>query len=479
MLEKHVGFNNEKLSNKLFLYFIVVGIANVIFKIPYLSFSSFWYDEIISVQSASLDFGHIKHVSEWDKNPPFYYYCLSVWIKLFTNSEFCVRLLSVIFSSLAAGVLFLFSNKYFNKRTAIIVSFLYLSSNALFFYAHEARAYSLVVLLALLSTYTFFELKDKPTLKTILLLGLLNFLLIYTHYISGFVILFQCILVLVFFNKKAKLNFLYGLLVMLFFVVLRFTKKQALLIIMFNNKEDVFWLQKSNFNYLLETLNVFFFDIWYVIPIMVIIVLSIFFVIYNKIKEMNFVLLYCVCIGFGSLVTLFFLGKITPIFLDRYLIFIIPYILLLIGFALSLIKLKNIAVTLSVVFFIFSAFKINYKTDKGMDYRSVVSFVKLIKTNDDLVIVKTKDVRPLFGYYYDRNFLKDKKSELPKEENIIFCDNWDDVKLDVNLYKRIIVIDSFHDLNPDEKDFVAKLSQKKKYHSESNFYKGVRISFYK
>ena len=170
-----LNINSEKITKGLWLYFFIIILVNICLKIILLEFSSFWYDEIISVQSASLDFGHIKHVSEWDKNPPFYYYCLSVWIKIFNDSEYCVRLLSVIFSSVSAGILFLFANKHFNKVTAIIVSVLYLSSNILFFYSHEARAYSLVVLLTLLSSHIFLAIKEKTSIRNIIILGLINF----------------------------------------------------------------------------------------------------------------------------------------------------------------------------------------------------------------------------------------------------------------------------------------------------------------
>ena len=204
MFKSLVFENQSKFTNHLWLYFLLVFSVNFIFKITDLSFASFNYDEIISVQSASLDFGHIKHVSEWDNNPPFYYYCLKIWVKIFTDTEFMVRLLSVVFSSLAGGVVFLIANVYFNKITAIVTSLLFLSSNLLFYYSHDARAYSLVLLLSLLSTFIYFNLKEKTEIKDILLLGLINFLLIYSHYITGLVIFFQTLLMLFYFNRKQK-----------------------------------------------------------------------------------------------------------------------------------------------------------------------------------------------------------------------------------------------------------------------------------
>jgi uncharacterized membrane protein len=94
-------YNSNKITSYLWLYFFFIVFVNITLKVICLDYSSLWFDEIVSIECAWLDFGHIKHVSEWDINPPFYYYLLSVWVKIFNDSEFYVRLLSVVFSSLA------------------------------------------------------------------------------------------------------------------------------------------------------------------------------------------------------------------------------------------------------------------------------------------------------------------------------------------------------------------------------------------
>ncbi len=471
--------NTQKFTNRLWIYFAIVFIVNFIFKISYLGYASFWYDEIISVQSASLDFGHIKHVSEWDKNPPFYYYCLSVWLKLFNDTEYTVRLLSVIFSSLAAGTLFIIANKYFNKITAIIVSFLFLSSNVLFYYSHEARAYSLVLLLGLLSTLVYFNFKDKPTIKDIILLGIINFLLIYTHYISGLILIFQTILMLLYFDRKQKKYFLISLLIILILTALRFTKKQFSLIIDFNSSTSTFWLKKSDITYLKEVISTFLFNEYISILSLGLIAIVFTFLIFKRLRTAQFNIIYSLCVGLGSILFLFCLGKITPIFLDRYLIFTLPFIYILIAYGLSFVKNKYISVSIIVAFFIYSMFKIDYKTNKGMDYRSVVKFINLIKDKNDLIIVKTKDIKPLYCYYYDSEFFSKQKKDLPQDDHIVFCNTWQDVGMDINSFKRIIVVDSYQEYNPNERDFVLKLSEKKTSYFITDYFKGVKISFYK
>jgi mannosyltransferase len=474
-----LSYTNDRIERRLWLWFLIVVIVNVGFRIIGLDYSSFWYDEIISVQSASLEFGHIKHVSEWDNNPPFYYYCLNVWISLFGDSEFNVRLLSVVFSAVAGGVMFLFCNRFFNKTVAIIASFLYLSSNMLFFYSHEARAYSLSVLLTLIASWIFLSMKEKPDYKNSLLLGLVNFLIIYTHYITGLALIVQGICMLFYFEKKSKLRFLLSVLLTIALVLLRFTKKQFLLITGFNSSEHSFWLGKSTFSHLTDVLSEIFFSNSMLIPLLGIILAGTVLVLRFKktIVSLNYV--YCFSIGLGSVFVLYFLGKVTPVFLDRYLLFTVPFVIILIAVPLSYLRYKMIPIVVSVAFFVVSAFHINYQTDKGMDYRSAVLFIKAIKTPQDLIIVKTKDVKPLFGYYYDSGFLHRRKQALPDSEQVIFCSSWADVNQDVSRYARVIVVDSYQDLNPNETEFVTKLSEKKRFRSISNYYRGVRISIYK
>ncbi|MBL7934511.1 MAG: hypothetical protein JNM51_01730 [Bacteroidia bacterium] len=113
-----------------------------------------------------------------------------------------------------------------------------------------------------------------------------------------------------------------------------------------------------------------------------------------------------------------------------------------------------------------------------MDYKNAMVFIKAIKKENDLMIVKTKDIQPLFSYYYDKDYFKLQKKELPPSENVIFCNSWSDVTVDLNKYNRVIVIDSFDDLNPNEMDFVSQLSLLRKKKASVNFYEDIKISFY-
>ena len=92
-------------ENKFHLFVIGSFIFNIVFKFIYIDHSAYSYDEMISVKDTLLDFGHIKHESEWDTNPPFYYYCIWCWQKIAGLSEFGIRSFSALFNALTLVIL--------------------------------------------------------------------------------------------------------------------------------------------------------------------------------------------------------------------------------------------------------------------------------------------------------------------------------------------------------------------------------------
>ena len=117
-----------------------------------------------------------------EANPPLYFTLLHFWIKLFGIGPFAVKSLSVLFSVSAGMVLFAIGRKHMNLLGGIVASLLFLFSNVHFDFAHEVRAFSLVMLLSSLSIYFFLNLLDKWSWKHLILLTFVNALLPYTHY---------------------------------------------------------------------------------------------------------------------------------------------------------------------------------------------------------------------------------------------------------------------------------------------------------
>ncbi len=411
-------------NSKYFYWITIFGITifNLITKISFLDAEPFWYDEIVSVKATLLDFGHIKHMSDWDNNPPFYYYSLWVWLKLVGISEFKARLLSVIFSTVSACLLFSITKKYFNYKTALGAALIFSFHNFINAYSSEARAYSLVVLLVLISSLVFFKFLQSGKTTTAILLGLVNFLIIYTHYIAGMVILFQ-VLILVFLKREFFKTYLLSIGIWLIFVFIRFTKKQVMLILFFEKGADSFWLKTANTDSLHTAIANLFSGTYTWICLLILFLISIAWFIYSKKNILSAAkanLSYIFLLSGGSILLLFLIGIFKPIFLDRYLLFTVPFISISVSWLLF--NSNRILQVLIIPLLVIQLMSLNLNPAKSMDFRMATKVVnELNPKNKILVLLQTKDITALFAYYYSKDMFLDYKNMTSNlEKNKVF-----------------------------------------------------------
>lgn len=474
-----------KINSSAFVIYFTLALLfsfNLILKISFLDSEPFWYDEIVSIKSSVIPFGHIKHISEWDNNPPFYYYCLSIWLNIVGVSEFNARLLSVIFSSLSAICLFSFSKNIFNFKTGLCSAIVFSFHDFIYEYSHETRSYSLTVFLTLISSILIFKLLEKPSLKWAILLGLINFLLIYTHYLTGLVLFFQLIFI-IFASKKTFRLFSFSLLISLLFVVFRFTKKQYSTIFSFNKTEQSFWLQKSDFSAFHDSILCLFGgkNIYLIFVFVFIISTFLFLFIKRKNELQTKALIYCLLIGSGSIIVLFFIGMLTPVFLARYLIFSVPF-LIIIAVLLFTENTKWMIAGLPLVIYAQTT-QLNLNPKKSMDFRTAANVTKLLNKNSEktLILLQTTDISDLFIYYFNKDWFMDYNHmrDHMKKNNIYDLNSVESLKnIDYKDYSRIIFCQSFQDKEKSESIFKEINSNKFKI-STIKAIKGVDISLIK
>lgn len=470
--------------NSKYLYWITIFgiiIFNILQKISFLDAEPFWYDEIVSVKAALLDFGHIKHMSEWDNNPPFYYYSLWVWFKVVGISEFKARLLSVLCCTASACIVFVISKKYFNYKTALAAAFIFSLHNFVYAYAYEARAYSLVVLLVLISSYLFLNLLQSGNKKTIFFLGLVNFLVIYTHYIAGMVLLFQMLIILIHKRELIKPYFI-SLIICIILVFIRFTKKQVLLILSYEKGAETFWLKTADKG-ALHTAIVNLFSGTYIWPLLLILfIAAIARLIYlRKTLSGNITnMIYFSLTGSGSILLLYLVGIFKPIFLDRYLLFSVPFISIMVSWFIFNSKPFMQAVIIPVFFFQFIS--LNPNPQKSMDYRMAADVVKELRMkNQAMILLQTRDITSLFTYYYANDLFlnyKDLASNLGKNK-VFEIENANDLNtLNFKDENTIIFCQTFEKAG-DSSQIFDIFKQNNFVYATTKGVKGVRISLLK
>ena len=471
--------NNISSHAKLIGIFLLIVISHILLKSYLLDYSGFWYDETFGLFFSQQDWGLIKHTSEWDLNPPFYYYFLWIWRNLFGISEFAIRFSSVIFSALAAGMIYIFSIKHFNKTTAFIALIIYTSSNEIFFYAHEARCYSILFFLTLCSSYFYFNLLNKKSISSTIWLGLINFILIYTHYLTGLILVFQVILMLVFYNKEFAKQVAIAFLLTFLLSFWRFTKKTILLI--FDHKKS-FSFNKATFYDLKETTYDFFNgkEIFFAYLILIII-LSIILLFNKKNAPINIKPIYLILCSAGVIIICFVIGTITPIFRKRYVVYAIPFICILIGYIASQItakKLKHITTSVICIISLYSYSKIDFCTNKEMNYRDAMIYIKKEKTPETAVLIETIDMRDLFNYYYNKSIFSDLKNmnEKMKKNSLFLISGSEDLNnIDLTKYNKIILTQTFVKQGAENDSLIKTISNHYRNKIINRNYKGVDI----
>ena len=150
----------------------------------------FWGDEAWTALISQLSLKEIITTTAQDFHPPFYYFLVHFWIKLFGDSEAAIRSLSILFWVLTGFIVYQLCLGFWRKRQALLATVFALTNPFIFTYAFEARSYGLLTLLTVSSMFCFLKaFKDqKPWGVFYLLTGVAG---VYTHYYMWFVILAQ------------------------------------------------------------------------------------------------------------------------------------------------------------------------------------------------------------------------------------------------------------------------------------------------
>ena len=480
--------NTSSKGNQLVFCSVIIFVFHLIFKMTFLDYSGFWYDETFGLYYSLQDWGLIKHTSEWDINAPLYYYFLWIWRNLFGISEYAIRFSSVLFSSLAAVMLFVLSIKYTNRTTAFLSLLLFTVSNEMFFFAHEARVYSIVLFLALCSTYFYFNLLNKKSAASIIFLGIVNFLLIYAHYLTGFILVFQVLILILFFNKSffKQISIAYAITILL--CLWRFTQK-TFLHILNNQKSFKEWVAvptladlKNTFGEFLNGNDLLYFYLILLSGTLIYLLASKQIKFKEKAEKTKMVYLFFVGILPG--IICFLVSQVSPFFIKRYFLFSLPFLFLFIGFVISMIPQKTIkysVITLISAACFIAYFRIDLKTPKEMDYREAMVLVKKLKTESTVVLVENRDLGALFAYYYDKDIFSDFNglTSRLKENNIYPVSSPQDLsEIDFKKYPNLILTQSFENLNSDNESLLKELSLKYKKRTLITRYKGIKLLFF-
>ena len=149
---------NTRATKTLMLPLIILAFALRVYQ---LDAKSIWFDESHSLNRASLDLVSIAsgkqiwgdRVVQDTTHVPFYFLLLHFLINLAGDSDFTLRFLSVIFGVLIVPLIYFMGKKLCYARVGLWAALLATFSPFYLWYSQEARMYTLLVFLGLLSVY--------------------------------------------------------------------------------------------------------------------------------------------------------------------------------------------------------------------------------------------------------------------------------------------------------------------------------------
>ena len=227
---------------------VVVGTALRLFR---LGTKSFWLDEATSAVLARVDrqvfVGAIIHRQA---NMFLYYLLLRGWIRL-GDSEFVVRSLSVLAGVAAIPAIYLLGTRLFGPKAGGVAALL-LSVHAFQIrYSQEARAYSLFMLLAVMSSLFFLRSLERPSRKNWAAYVLVSALMVYAQVFGCWMLLAQWFSLLFRRREIRKKQFLLSAV-----AVCCLTSPLAYCLLVISDRSQLSWLTRPS----LQELYKFFLD---------------------------------------------------------------------------------------------------------------------------------------------------------------------------------------------------------------------------
>ncbi|MGD2207226.1 MAG: glycosyltransferase family 39 protein, partial [Anaerolineae bacterium] len=201
-----------------YIFLVLVMLLALVLRFYRLDAQSLWYDEGFSIYLARMDLAQITARTAADIQPPLYYYLLHGWMGLLGDGERVLRGLSALFGVLTAPLMYAVALRLFRSRLAgLLAALLVAVSPVHVWYGQEARMYTLLTFLCLLSSY-FLLLAMRQSAIPIpsgsrpssrqgregrngsilfwLAFTLTSITALYTHYFASFVLAFQGLYVL-------------------------------------------------------------------------------------------------------------------------------------------------------------------------------------------------------------------------------------------------------------------------------------------
>ena len=407
-------------KKNIFLYSIPILISGIFLRHYQLNFESYWFDEIVTfwVSDPTLNFAEtLKRSFEIDNGTNLIFNIITKYFfYIFGYSPEIGRYVPFIFGVLSIPFLSYLSYLYFPSKVNYILSTFLISFNwYLISYSQEVRLYSFQFLLSIISLIIFHKLCKKIYKKEQIINSC--FYIFFTtvaisNHIFFLIIIFSkfIYIILKFNSDRSKILFLLFNIFcsVLLFIILMYKP------LIYQLSINEFWITQIDISFFSN----FYFSRFFGSKIMgfLFLILLIFLIIkfkkelFNRSNEL--ILLLLIIITSYSIPLIYSLIFI-PILIDRYIIFVLIPILILISILTS--KINNKSLFISIIFLLCSSSLVNTYLDvfKGQvskpEFNKSINFV--LQNNMNKIYLKDNKHNNLVINYL-QNIETFKKNEI-------------------------------------------------------------------
>ena len=175
-------------NKRVFISSMLITLLGGLLRLFRVTKKSLWIDELGQIFVSSKDIPGIIEAISGHLSPPLDYLLLHLTLSI-GDSEFLVRLNSVIFGTLTIYIFYQLTQLAFDTEVAFFSSLLLAFSRFHIHFSQEARMYSLFCLLTTLSFFYLWLYVSNEKVKYLILLFVTDLALLYTHYFSIYVII--------------------------------------------------------------------------------------------------------------------------------------------------------------------------------------------------------------------------------------------------------------------------------------------------
>lgn len=356
---------------------------------------SLWRDEAFSYFMAKPDIIRVIINTANDFNPPLYYLLLHFWIMIAGKEDEILRILSFLPFITTVYISYLLGVKVFSRKFALFVAFFTFLNPMLVYYAFEIRMYSFYAFFTFCSLYFFYTKNWKWYIITSVL-GL------YTHSFFSLVILSYLIYVIFTQTKKERGKFIF----LTFKPLLFYLPWLPILINQFIHSKDS-WMFPVDFQLIKSVLGNLFTnyegtppDWWHYTVILSGVIL--FFVLIALKRNRKNAYLFLTPVFVPLLIILGYSVIRRPIYVNRYMIFVTVFEIMIISLGIWNIKKRTIRWSIAFLWVIFLIFFniIIAPYHKKTDFKTTFKEINQLAKPEDFMFTKTPIGFLESAYYY-------------------------------------------------------------------------------